>query len=242
MSYFKPAVIYKKVEREDLFTRKNTKFWGFSAFLPRLPFFISLIIIITQVIVPLYFFKITEEEDLPVPVKSSVLGYSTGFRDFSFKELSEETSNILINNNVPSQFYISIPKLGIDKALVKTNSKDLSPDNFIGHYNGSSLPGQVGTAYLYGHSVLPFFYNPKNYKTIFSKLNLLSKDDSVFITYNNIKYEYKVVSSKQLSISEVKPLENKRPAYLNESSLVLMTCWPAGTKLKRYEVLTVLAD
>lgn len=241
MSYFQPTVIKKKVEKEDLFTTKNPKFWGLSAVIPYLPFIISLILIVTQVIIPLYFFK-TVDSDIPTPVKSSILGYSSGFRDFSFNELDEKSPNILEDSNVPDRFYLTIPKLDIYKALVKTNSDDLSPDGFIGHYNGSALPGDVGTTYLYGHSVLPFFYNPQNYKTIFSKLNLLSEGDEVFITYNNIKYTYKVVSSKQLTVAEVKPTENKRPAYLNESSLVLMTCWPAGTKLKRFEVLAVRVD
>ena len=71
---------------------------------------------------------------------------------------------------------------------------------------------------------------------------MLTKDDELYVTYNNIKHTYKVVSTRQLAIGEVKPLENKRPAYLNESSLVLMTCWPAGTKLKRFEVLAVKVD
>lgn len=241
MSYFRPAVIQKKVNKEDLFTKKNPSFWGRSAIVPYLPFIFSFVLIVTQVVIPLYFFK-TVEEDLPTPVKASILGYSSGFRDYSFNELDEGSPNILVNANVPGQFYLTVPKLKIDNALVKTNSTELSPDGFIGHYNGSALPGEAGTSYLYGHSVLPFFYNPKNYKTIFSKLNVLSKDDEVYITYNNIKYKYKVVSSKQLAIEEVRPLENKRPAYLNESSLVLMTCWPAGTKLKRFEVVAVKVD
>ncbi|MEN9389721.1 MAG: hypothetical protein RLY61_805 [Candidatus Parcubacteria bacterium] len=241
MSYFRPTVIQKKVESENLFTKKNPRFWSNSAIVPYLPFLVSFVLIVTQVMIPLYFFK-TAETDVPAPVKASILGYSSGFRNYSFNELNEQSPNILENANVPRHFYLTVPKLEINAALVKTNSTDLSPDGFIGHYNGSSLPGDGGTTYLYGHSVLPFFYNPKNYNTIFSKLNMLTKDDELYVTYNNIKHTYKVVSTKQLAIGEVKPLENKRPAYLNESSLVLMTCWPAGTKLKRFEVLAVKVD
>ena len=238
-AYFKPTKIAKKEQSELLFKNKNYTFWRSSVIFPAAPFILVAVILITQVFIPLYFFE-TKTTELPAVAKTSVLGFSSGFRDFTFNEL--EVQNTTADANTPEFFYLTVPSLGIKDAVVKTNSLDLSPDDYIGHYNGSALPGSVGTTYLYGHSVLPVFYNPRNYKTIFSKLDKLVAGDEIIVSYNNVKHSYTVESSSVLKVSEVHPLKNKRPEYLNDSSLVLMTCWPAGTKMKRFEVVAVLAN
>ncbi len=234
--YFKPVRYKKKVEKENFFKTRNFYFWGNSTVFPVLPFFIAGLLIITQIIVPIYFFK--SEVKVPVVAEKSVLGYSTGYREFTFSELEEVQSRASDTvGEMPKYFYLTIPKLNIQSALVETDSTSLSPDDFIGHYKGSAHPGQPGTSYLYGHSVLPVFYNARNYKTIFSKLDELETGDEIIVNFADKNYLYKVESSKVLKVSEVNPLENKKPNDPTESSLVLMTCWPAGTKAKRFEVV-----
>jgi LPXTG-site transpeptidase (sortase) family protein len=194
----------------------------------------------TQVILPLVFFK--TQDEVAKPFRSSVLGVATGFNDFEFNELEESAGIIDKSQNIPEFFYISIPKLQIEDALVETNSKNLSPETSLGHYNGSSLPGKPGNAFIYGHSVLPWFFNPNNYRTIFSTLGDLNKGDEIKIDYNNRVLTYKVESKEILSPDLVKPLENWKPKFLNESTLTLMTCWPAGTRTKRLLVKAILVD
>ncbi len=236
--YFKPVRYEKKVEKENFFKNRNFYFWGNSTVFPVLPFVIAGLLIITQIVVPVYFFK--ADAKVPAVAEKSVLGYSTGYRDFSFTELqnvpSVSTDSI---GETPDYFYITIPKLGIQSAIVETDSTNLSPDEFIGHYKGSAHPGQPGTSYLYGHSVLPVFYNARNYKTIFSKLDELETGDEIIVNFADKNYLYRVEDSQVLKVSEVNPLSNKKPNDPTESSLVLMTCWPAGTKAKRFEVVAV---
>lgn len=144
--------------------------------------------------------------------------------------------------NIPDFFYLTIPKLGIYEAVVETNSPNLNPDEFLGHYPSSELPGTPGTTFIYGHSVLPIFFNPKNYKTIFSTLDKLEVGDTFSLNYNNKEFKYEVEAAKVLNVDEVKPLVDIKPKYLNENTVVLMTCWPFGTTLKRYVVHATLIN
>ena len=208
----------------------------------------------TQVIVPLVIFK--TYDTFSRPVSNSVLGKAVGLGDFEFKELSDgfrykdkkslrsdelkKKAADNVNTNVPKYYYLSIPKLNIKEALVETSPLTLSPDDALGHYIGSALPGETGNTFIYGHSVLPFFYNPRNYKTIFSTLNTLEIGDLFYIKYNNKEYKYIVESKISVSPERVNPLGYYKPAYLNESSVTLMTCDPPGTKFKRLLVNAVM--
>lgn len=242
-TYFKPVRYEKKVEKENFFKSRNFYFWGNSTLFPVAPFLFAFVLVLTQIVLPIYFFK--SEEKVPAVAEKSVLGYSTGYREFSFSELqiaSEVQAKSDTNIEIPQYFYLTIPRLGIQSALVETDSTNLSPDNSIGHYKGSAHPGKPGTSYLYGHSVLPVFYNARNYKTIFSKLDDLEAGDEIIVNFAEKNYLYKVEYSQELKVSQVNPLQNKKPNYPDESTMVLMTCWPAGTKAKRFEVIATLQE
>jgi len=123
-------------------------------------------------------------------------------------------------------FYLSIPKLGIERAEVETNSAEARPDERLGHYQGSALPGEPGNTFIYGHSVLPVFFNPKNYKTIFSTLNRLGPGDQILVEYGGKNYIYKAERLQVLKPEEVNPLFIPRSG---SSYLTLMTCDPPQT-------------
>lgn len=192
----------------------------------------------TQVVLPLVSFK--TQDTVAKPMESTVLGVATGFKDFQFNEIKTSGVDISQEQNVPEYFYLSIPKLKIENAKVKTNFNGSSPNGFIGHYGGSSLPGETGNTYLFGHSVLPWFFNPKNYKTIFAMLGNLEPGDNFYVNYNNKTLKYQIEDKVVLKPDDVNPLEPWAPKYLNESTVTLMTCWPAGTKTNRLEIRAVL--
>jgi LPXTG-site transpeptidase (sortase) family protein len=60
--------------------------------------------------------------------------------------------------------------------------------------------------------------------------------------YNNRKLTYAVENLVVLKPEDVRPLETWKPEYLNESTITLMTCWPAGTKSERLEVRATLEN
>ena len=76
-------------------------------------------------------------------------------------------------------YTVSIPKLKIENATVAIGGEDLSKS--IIHYPGTALPGKRGNSALFGHSILPIFYNPKDYLSIFSLLPTLKKGDEIFV-------------------------------------------------------------
>ena len=151
---------------------------------------------------------------------------------FEFTELRQPLGTDS-NNPLPTVFYISIPKLGIERAEVETNSENLSPDERLGHYSGSALPGEVGNTFIYGHSVLPMFFNPKDYKTIFSTLDKLEENDEIIVEFGEGRFKYVVEKSVVLAPEDVRPLESPAPSFLKRSYLTLMTCVPPGIRTNR---------
>ncbi len=233
--------IYIKDESFDpIYRSVNLPFYFKTRVLSGLLMAIGFLILGTQVVLPLVSFK--TQDSITKPMENTVLGVATGFSNFDFKELEENKTEMVNEQNIPEFFSVSIPKLKIENALVKTDFTGASPEEFLGHYKGSALPGQKGNSFIYGHSVLPWFFNPKNYKTIFSTLGNLETGDNILITYNNKELKYVVENKVTLSPNDVDPLKNWKPDYLNDSTISLMTCWPAGTKTKRLIIEATLVN
>lgn len=228
--------IYVKDESHDpIYKVKNGKFLVKSRILPLTLILCGVLILGTQIILPMAFFKSTKKSET---MESSVLGVMSGFKDFEFEELANEEEKTKVAENV-SDVYLTIPKLGIENAVVELNSPSMDPKDALGHYVGSALPGQPGNSFIYGHSVLPWFFNPENYKTIFSTLEKLEAGDEIIIKSAGREFTYLVENKETLYPAEVNPLEETKPAFLNESTVTLMTCIPPGTKLKRLLVHAV---
>lgn len=119
-------------------------------------------------------------------------------------------------------YNIGIPKLKIDNALVAIGGEDLSKG--IIHYPGTALPGKRGNAVLFGHSILPIFYNPKNYLSIFSLLPTLKKGDEIDVNYDGISYKYEVVEMFEVMPTDLQVLDQDS----SDSFLTLVTCVPPG--------------
>lgn len=137
-----------------------------------------------------------------------------------------QDSNIQIVNQETTSYFLSIPKLKIEKAKVVVGV-DLK--NSLAQYPGTSLPGTLGNPVIFGHSVLPQFFNPKNYMTIFSTLPTLQPGDEILIDLNNIRYKYIVEKMIEVSPDDVSVLAQRYDDYY----LTLVTCVPPGTYLKR---------
>jgi len=134
-----------------------------------------------------------------------------------------------------THYTISIPKLKIKEATVEIGGDDLAKS--LVHYSGTALPGQNGNVVIFGHSILPQFYNPQNYKTIFSTLPTLEKGDEVLVDFDGVLYRYQVIS-----LVEVKPTDiSILTQYYDSQYLTLVTCVPPGTYLRRLAVRAKLA-
>jgi sortase A len=147
----------------------------------------------------------------------------------SFNNWIEEDQSEMEETNIEQEnsYFLSIPKLGIENAVVIIGGKDLK--KYLVQYPGTALPGRFGNTVIFGHSVLPQFYNPKNYMTIFATLPTINPKDEIIVNYNQVKYRYRVEKMLEVSPTDVSILAQR----FDDSYLTLITCVPPGTYLKR---------
>ena len=161
------------------------------------------------------------EKDLTVIEKSGddLTLASNWFEGGAKKEDFTELGNI-------DYYTLSIPKFKIENAKVSVGGEDLS-ENLI-QYPGTALPGRMGNTVIFGHSILPQFFNPKNYLSIFSRLPELKKNDEIEIYYDGISYLYRVVDLVEVYPDDIEVLEQR----WGDSYLSLVTCVPPGDPRK----------
>ncbi len=126
-------------------------------------------------------------------------------------------------------YTITVPKLKIQSATVALGSEDLK--NSLVQYPGTAYPGKDGNTVVFGHSILPQYFDPANYMSIFSTLYKLKKGDEIYADYDGITYKYRVSA-----MFEVRPTDTQILEQTNDNSyLSLVTCSPPGDprKLKR---------
>ena len=140
--------------------------------------------------------------------------------------------NAPLATNTPkiTRYQISIPKLNIQNAEVATDVFDLS-SNLVQYYGDEAPPGK-GSAVIYGHSTLPQFFDPKNYKAIFATVHTLELGDEILAEVNGKTYRYKIFS---MNITDSEDPNIFAQSYDN-SYITLVTCTPPGTTWKRLVV------
>lgn len=131
-------------------------------------------------------------------------------------------------------FSLIIPKIQINAKV--EDSIDISNDKEyqlalktgVAHAEGTSLPGQEGTIYIFGHST-DYPWNISHYSAYFYPLKYLEEGEEIIIIYQGKNYIYRVGEKRVAEASELGYLLSSD----NENRLVLQTCWPPGTTWKR---------
>jgi sortase A len=188
---------------------------------------ISGVIILIGVFYPLisYQFSFGQKfSSLVSPIDSKVESWGQPTID------NTRASNWFVGGAKPSDFVaakvsyytLSVPKLKIENAIVAIGGEDLS-NNLI-QYPGTALPGKRGNAVIFGHSILPIFYNPKDYIAIFSTLPTLKKGNEIFVNYDGVNYKYRVEDMFEVLPSDIQVLQQNE----SDSFLTLVTCVPPG--------------
>lgn len=188
----------------------------------------------------LFLAPVIEASEIEVPIpKYLVKQHENGLDGFLTQGISALVKDYTDARNwypdVPSvqdeklveSYTLSIPKLKIDNAVVRTNDYALS--KHLVHYSGTSNPGKKGTAVIFGHSTLPQLFNQKDYKTIFATLHTLENGDEFYITLGDSKLKYKIFSITITTPNDV----NMFSQSFDNSYITLVTCTPPGTVWKR---------
>lgn len=207
------------------------------------------LIIFAGVLILFYFFFpvlsykifINGSDGVETPIPKYAMVANNSFTDLVAQGISHLTTNYddarnwyptvhHTNNSSVASYFLSIPKLKIDNASVSTVDYDLS--RHLIQYAGTSVPGQNGTAIIFGHSTLPQWFDPKNYKTIFATLHEIKNGDEIITTVNGVKYTYKIFSTEITSPDDT----NIFSQSFDHSYLTIVTCTPPGTVWKRLVV------
>ena len=216
-----------------IISKINPRFFIYSFALPFTVILAGILMVAFLVVLP--YLGINVSNVMASPIVPQALRDTAGFSNFQFTEFSKESTASYVKN-VPSIFYLSIPELNIKNAKVETNSRSLSPDRLLGHYVGTSLPGEPGNSLIYGHSAFPLFYNPRDYKTIFSTVPTLSAGDNFYITYGAKTFSYEVVKKVTMKPDDIDIYKLGFEKY-GESTVTLFTCVPPGAKTYRLMVV-----
>lgn len=143
------------------------------------------------------------------------------------------TTNLSGEQPVSKAFNVRIPSLKIN-APVFENINPWKTDEYlpvlqegVAHAQKTSLPDQSGTVFLFAHSSdVP--WRITRYNTAFYRLGRINIGDQIIITYQNQDYHYQVKDIKTVWPNQIGYLENP-----DSGGLILQTCTPIGTDLKR---------
>jgi LPXTG-site transpeptidase (sortase) family protein len=189
------------------------------------------LIIVFSTLYPILSYEWYAESKYPDLVSPLIDGETGSFK-FSDKDYTKADNwfeNVEKTNYIPNtvSFYtITIPKLKIDNVTVGVGGVDLK-QNLI-QYAGSAYPGNIGNTVIFGHSILPQYFDPKNYLSMFSTLPNLKDNDQIFINYDGVTYTYEVQDIFEVSPRDLEVLNQDKDA----SYLSLITCSPPGHPLK----------
>lgn len=219
----------------------------------------ALLLIVAQPIVSYKFLVFSKERKkiiTPIPnvalvkgggfINPLVLGSSTASNNVNQPKFGKNVDYHMINNWFPTaplphvkpsritHYTLSIPELKIENAVVEIGGTEVK--HSLIHYPGTALPGEFGNTVIFGHSVLPTFYNPKDYEAIFSLIPTLDKGDRIYVDFDGIRFVYEAEEYQEVKPEDIEVLEQR----FDQQTLSLITCVPPGTYWKRGIVMARL--
>lgn len=156
---------------------------------------------------------------------------SSGFAELLGKELLGEPEGVPDPN-----FSLIIPKIHA-KGKVVSNVDPSDERGYmealkvgVAHAAGTQLPGDSGNIYMFAHSTdSPI--NIIRYNAVFYLLRELEMGDEIEVYYAGVKHRYIVIDKKIVEPTDVHYLTPTNGE--DKEILILQTCWPPGTTLKR---------
>lgn len=164
--------------------------------------------------------------------------YLDGFNQNEDRVSAHDIAKINIDPRL-FDFGLYIPKISVAVPIVAnvdgTNKTAYNKALLSGvaHYRGTALPGENSNIFIFGHSST--WNGVGDYAEAFAHLNDLERDDQIII-YRQQKENKYLVSKKEIvaadDLSWLEPTKSEQ--------LILMTCWPIGSNLKRLVVIAKL--
>lgn len=139
---------------------------------------------------------------------------------------------------VSEEFGIVIPKIGANARIIPdvdwedgvAYQRALAEG--VAHARGTAKPGEWGNVFLFSHSGVDFL-EANRYNALFYLIDKLNPGDDIIVFFEGQKFTYQVAEKKKVAPDELEYLKGSE----DQKTLTLMTCWPAGTTLKRLLVI-----
>lgn len=138
------------------------------------------------------------------------------------------------------QYGIVIPKIQLDEPVVfNVNPNDERQytealKEGIAHAASTGFPGTNELGYYFAHSATSAFIG--QYKAVFYLLGKLEAGDEIYIWHEGKRFEYKVTTTIVTDPYDLSFLDQE----YGKETIVLQTCWPLGTALRRKLVFAEL--
>lgn len=135
--------------------------------------------------------------------------------------------------NSQSGLFITVPKINAQAPIIEqvdpfnqTEYKE-ALSRGVAHAKNTKLPGENGMTFLFAHSSgMP--WELTRFNTVFLRLGELKKGDTIVIYKDAKQFTYTVFDKKEVWPNEVNYLLDT-----SKDQLILQTCVPIGTSLKR---------
>lgn len=123
----------------------------------------------------------------------------------------ENTSNIEFSEGYEPIALMEIPSIKLEQGIIEGITDDIL-NFYLGHFEGSAMPGEVGNFAVAGHRV-------SNYSEAFVNLYKAEIDDEIIVKANNKKYIYKITEMIVVDPTNVEVLDDTE-----EATITLVTC------------------
>ena len=166
------------------------------------------------------------------------MDYQAGLAEVSGGTSQETIQTPLSKPPAVDEFVVSIPTIGATAKVIK----DVNPfdedvykaalKQGIAHAVNTGHPGEGRRVYLFAHST----NSPVNfseYNAVFYQLRLLSEGDRIFVNFDGEVYLYRVSEKVVVDANDTNWLTGESIG----EELVLQTCDPPGTTLRRLLVI-----
>lgn len=188
------------------------------------------------------------ENEIKRPPSFLVLKTTTtlGQKSMPFLNNIETSTNFILKKPISSYTNntLILPKFEIEAPIIKVSKPNLNLiyqelKKGVVLYPGSSNPGE-GYSIIIGHSS-QYPWEPGRYKSVFSLLNQLQKEDLIYLIWENKFLVFKV-EDKKIFLPWPKGNETTETVFPPSSQkvLILQSCWPVGVASKRVAVKAVL--
>lgn len=126
------------------------------------------------------------------------------------RELSKEEEEKLINGYKPIAL-MEIPSINLSQGLVEGIADDVL-QYYLGHFEGSAMPGEKGNFAVAGHRV-------SDYSEAFVNLYKTEIGDKILVKANKKEYVYEITENFIVAPDKVDVLDNT-----DDATITLVTC------------------